>query len=411
MAVTLAGLVVALVLVSVGGGGGGPGAVVAPGPADLHVTLSPAAPVHLASGSTGSPAATGGSPTAAAAPAVPWAATGQSAVSIPALGWSAQSGAEQPVPVASMTKIMTAYLVLADHPLAPGQQGPTLTMSTADAWNYGTDTATDQASVLVQAGEQLSEYQLLEGLLVHSANDFAYILATWDAGSVAAFVAKMNATAAKLGMGATHFADASGYLPGSVSTAADLLRVAGAAMANPVFSQIVREGAVTLPAAGLVSSYTPLLTVPGVVGVKSGFTSAAGGGDVLAYQASVGGAPLVVLAAVTSQEGPTVLAHAGHQALAIAQAAAAQAGVAPVVSAGQRLGRATVTGRPVTLTAARSATLPALASGMVRQHVTLWRRARRRGDRWTVGTASFRLGTETVSVPVVAPAGPHRTGA
>ena len=63
-----------------------------------------------------------------------------------------------------------------------------------------TDLDTTQASVEIQAGEVLTERQALDGMLVHSANDLAYTLACWDAGSVPAFVAKMNATAASLGM-------------------------------------------------------------------------------------------------------------------------------------------------------------------------------------------------------------------
>ena len=67
----------------------------------------------------------------------------------------------------------------------------------------------------VQPGEKLNERQLLDGLLVHSANNLADVLAQWDAGSIPAFVAKMNATATSLGMTHTHYADASGLDPGT----------------------------------------------------------------------------------------------------------------------------------------------------------------------------------------------------
>ncbi len=257
-------------------------------------------------------------------PAMPWPTTGESAVAVPAVGYRAQSGPEHPVPVASMTKVMTAYVVLHDHPLATGANGPDLTISPADAQDFTTDLDTTQASVEIQAGEVLTERQALDGMLVHSANDLAYTLACWDAGSIPAFVAKMNATAATLGMHQTHYADASGYTPHSMSTAADLLKVTSAAMAYPAFAQAVSMPSVTLPVSGTALSYTPLLaggtaSTPGVVGVKSGFTSAAGGGDILAYQTTVAGRPLVALAAVTSQQGPEVLDAAGHMALAIAQ--------------------------------------------------------------------------------------------
>jgi serine-type D-Ala-D-Ala carboxypeptidase (penicillin-binding protein 5/6) len=304
--------------------------------------------------------------------------------------------------VASLTKLMTAYLILKDHPLTAGDQGPQITITTADAQDFATDTVTDQANVELQAGEVLTEYQLLEGLLVHSANDFAYALASWDAGSVTAFVAKMNATATSLSMAQSHFADASGDDPTSKSTAADLLKVASVDIEDPVFAQIVDMTSVTLPLAGVVESYTPLLTIPGVEGVKSGFTSQAGGGDVLAWKATVGGQAVTVLAAAISQEGPTVLPLAGHMALSIAQAAAGSLTSVPVVSAGQVIGHATFDGRRVALTAASSATLIAVGGDTVHGHVTLARHLRAGTRAGTyAGTATFSLGIESVSVPVL----------
>ena len=301
---------------------------------------------------------------AATDPTFPWPTTGQSAVAIPSIGYSSQSGPETPVPVASMTKVMTAYVVLQDHPLAAGTTpGPPITISTADANDYDTDVVSTQANVPLQAGEVLSERQALDGMLVHSANDLAYSLAVWDAGSLPAFLAKMNATAARLGMAETHYVDASGYTPGSVSTAADLLKVASVAMSLPAFAQAVAMPAVTMPVAGIVSTYTPLLPggvtgpTPNVVGVKSGFTSAAGGGDILAYQATVDRRPLLVLAAVTSQEVPTVLHAAGEMALGLAQNAAGDVRSMPVVTAGHRLGTVSDGGAPVPAVATTSASL------------------------------------------------------
>ena len=251
-------------------------------------------------------------------PALPWPAMGEAAVSIPAVGYSADSGPEHPVPVASMTKVMTAYLILRDHPLALGAPGPNITITTGDADNYGTDTVSDQSSIDIDPGEVMTESQLLAGMLVHSANDFAYTLAVWDAGSLPAFVAEMNAEAATLGMTQTHYVDASGFTPGSVSTPDDLLKVTALAMDNPVFAKDVTMPSITLPVAGTISTYTPLLPgsvtgVPGVVGVKSGYTTHAGGGDILAYQSSVDGKPFVTLAAVSSQQGPNVLIASGHR--------------------------------------------------------------------------------------------------
>ena len=249
--------------------------------------------------------------------ALPWPNVGQGAVDVPAIGIDVASGPEQPAAVAGLTKLMTAYVILHDHPLPLGQSGPTITVSQADVDDYNNDTVDDDSNAEVTAGEQISEQQVLSGLLVHSADNYADLLARWDAGSTTAFVAKMNADGAALGMSQSHFSDASGVNPASVSTASDILKAASADMEDPDFAAIVKMPAVTLPVAGTISSYTPLLGIQGVLGVKSGFTTAAGGCDVIAVIREVDGRQVLLLAAVTGQQGPEVLAQAGLHALAL----------------------------------------------------------------------------------------------
>ncbi|MGA3149964.1 MAG: hypothetical protein ABSF33_21195, partial [Acidimicrobiales bacterium] len=180
------------------------------------------------------------------APALPWPTVGQGAVSVPALGYAAQSGPEVPVPIASLTKMANAVVILRDHPLAPGAEGPTITVTQPDVAEYDYDINNDESNIPIQLGEKLTEFQMLEALMNQSANDIAYSLAMWDAGSVPAFVAKMNALAVSLGADHTHYADASGYDPQSVSTAADTLRIAAAGMNIPAFAHVVSLSTVTL---------------------------------------------------------------------------------------------------------------------------------------------------------------------
>lgn len=282
---------------------------------------------------------------AGSAPAPPWPAGVQAAFSVPVLDVNRQSGPEQPVPVASLTKTVTAYIILKDHPLTAEDQGPSLTMTAADVADRDDDNNTDQSNVEVAVGEVLTERQLLEGLLVHSANNFADTLAVWDSGSVAAFVTKMNATAQALGMSQSHFVDASGFSPQSQSTPADLLKVIRLDMQFPVFAQTVTMTSVTLPVAGTVVSATPLLGVPGIVGVKSGFTMAAGGCDVLALLDRVDGQLVVVLAAITGeQQGDQPVAVAGLAALALAKSVAGEVVGVPLVRKGSVLARASLLG-------------------------------------------------------------------
>ena len=129
----------------------------------------------------------------------------------------------------------------------------------------------------IAAGEQLTERQALQALLLPSANNIAAVLARWDAGSVGRFVARMNATARSLGMTHTRYTDPSGYDDATVSTAADQVRIVDRAMSLPVFASIVATPSATLPVAGTVHNTNALLGHDGFVGVKTGSDDAAGG--------------------------------------------------------------------------------------------------------------------------------------
>ena len=243
-------------------------------------------------------------PVPGASPSLPWPAKGQGAIAIPALSYAQQSGPEPPVPIASLTKMTNALVVLRDHPVPAGASGPSITITADDVAEYDTELHNDQSTVPIHTGEVLTELQMLEALLTQSANDMAYSLAMWDAGSIPAFVAKMNALAASLGTTATHYVDASGYDPGSVSTAADVLRVAAAGMADPTFASVVGMSSIDFPGVGTVPNVVSEIGHNGVIGVKSGYTSKAGGCLVLAANRVEGGHTVLVLAAVLGQPTP-----------------------------------------------------------------------------------------------------------
>ncbi|HEX3980023.1 MAG TPA: hypothetical protein VHW93_02315 [Acidimicrobiales bacterium] len=236
------------------------------------------------------------------APGLPWPPTGQAAVAVPALGYAQQSGPETPVPIASLTKMTTAVVILRDHPMAAGASGPSITVTADDVGQYHTDLQQDETNIPLQAGEQLTELQMLEALLNQSANDVAYSLAVWDAGSEPAFVAKMNALAVSLGADGTHYVDASGFDPLSVSTASDTLRIAAAGMAIPAFAAVAGMSTVSLPLVGTVHNIVKEIGTDGVVGVKSGYTSQAAGCMVLAGFRTIAGRSVLVLASALGQQ-------------------------------------------------------------------------------------------------------------
>jgi D-alanyl-D-alanine carboxypeptidase (penicillin-binding protein 5/6) len=205
-----------------------------------------------------------------------WPEYGQAAVQI---GESqVQAGPnQQAAPIASVAKVMTAYLVLRDHPLRPGEDGPTITLTDADVADTDRRREQQESVVPVVAGEQLTELQALQALLLPSANNIAAVLARWHSGSVDRFVARMNATARSLGMTRTRYTDPSGYDDATVSTAADQVRLVDRAMRLPVFASIVATPSATLPVAGTVHNTNRLLEHDGFVGVKTGSDGAAGG--------------------------------------------------------------------------------------------------------------------------------------
>lgn len=332
---------------------------------------------------------------------LPWPATGQAAVAVPAVGIDVPSGPEPPVPVASLTKLMTAYVILHDHPLARDESGPSITVSAADVADYQYDTVSDQSNAAVALGEQLTEKQALSGMLVHSADDFADLLARWDTGSIPTFVDKMNVAATALGMAHSHFADPSGFDTGSQSTASEILKLAALDMANPVFASIVRMSSVTLPVAGTISSYTPLIGLLGIIGVKSGFTDAAGGCDVLAVVRTVHGRPTLLMAAVTGQTGASVLVQAGLHGLALVNALATLVKSTPVLTAGTVVANVHEAGRTVAARAASSAsvlTWPGVTARRTFRPARHLSAGAGRGAR--VGTVVVSLGGQKVMVPV-----------
>lgn len=278
---------------------------------------------------------------AGTAPALAWPQEGQAAVEVQGLGSFGTSGASAPVPIASVAKVMTAYLTLRDHPLAIGQEGFVMTVTPAGAAEAQRRAALGQSTVPVRAGERISERQALQALLLPSANNIAVMLADYQAPSSAAFVARMNAMATRLGMSSTTYTDPSGYQSETVSTAVDQLRLARAAMRDPVFSAIVAERSATIPVAGSVSNYDSLVGEDGYVGVKTGSDRAAGGCLIFAKRVIVGGRRLTVLGVVLGQREGPVIAAALYAARRLGDSAAAALGVHTVLPAGSSVASVT----------------------------------------------------------------------
>lgn len=246
-------------------------------------------------------------PASASAFRMPWPGSGQSAVAVDGRGLLGTSGSvDRPHATASVAKVMDAYQVLLDHPIGVRDSGPTITVLPYEAAAYRAERHSGQTLVAVASGERITERKALEAMLLPSGNNMARILARWDAGSISRFLARENNTAKRLGMSRTHFTDPAGVDSRTVSTAPDLIRLDRAAMAVPTFAQVVGETSARVPVAGTVRNHNRLLGHSGVLGVKTGWTGAAGG--CLMFAARVKGAKShtyhMVYGVVLGQPGP-----------------------------------------------------------------------------------------------------------
>lgn len=325
-------------------------------------------------------------------------AGGAAAVHVKGLGTIASTPNDPPRPIASVTKTMTAYVILKNHPLSQGERGPTVTITQRDVNAYFSAIAQDQSAVPVAVGQVYSQYDMLRLLMIPSANNFAEILAIWDAGSEQAFVAKMNAEAAALGMTSTTYADASGFSERSVSTARDQLILAMAAMEHPVFAEIVSLTEATVPNVGRIVNTNPLLGQEGISGIKTGFTDEAGGCLLFMARRQVGDQTYDIFGIVLGQD-TRLLAFTTSLRLVANVGAGVQS--VPVVSAGTVVGTAeTPWGKTVDLVTAEGARMLLWPGMILESSMTFEKIEPPLASGSPVGSLTVRMGEQVVSIPV-----------
>lgn len=229
-----------------------------------------------------------------------WPAYGSAAVGLTGGDILVTNGPQKSLPIASTAKVLTALSVLAKKPLTPGQQGPIITLTDADVAIYNQYVANDGSVVPVNSGEQITQYQMLEALMLPSANNLADSLAIWAFGSLKDYRSFANSYARQLGLNATQVgSDASGLAPDSTSTARDLVVLGKLAMQNPVLARIVSlSSSDNIPGAGTVKNVNFLLGTSGIVGIKTGNTEQAGGVFLSASTTIVDTKPVTIVTAV-----------------------------------------------------------------------------------------------------------------
>jgi D-alanyl-D-alanine carboxypeptidase (penicillin-binding protein 5/6) len=222
-------------------------------------------------------------------------------------GQPAVSPHEQPVPIASLAKVMTAYLVLKHYPLHAGDSGRGFVVGQSDVVDTETRRREDQSIVDVRAGEQLTERDAVMAILLPSANNIAVLVAGQVAGSVPAFVAEMNHTAHELGMSQTTYTDPSGYDASTVSTALDQLRLAQVVAKDETLAGMMATRSYSLPVAGEVTNTNILLGHDGFVGMKTGSDNAAGGCFMFRSERHLGTGNVTLIGVVLGQQGHNLI--------------------------------------------------------------------------------------------------------
>ncbi|SCK40848.1 D-alanyl-D-alanine carboxypeptidase [Streptomyces sp. ScaeMP-e48] len=232
-----------------------------------------------------------------------WPGQGQSAVMVDGVGSLGSEGAQKPAPIASVAKVMTAYVILQEHPLKGDEEGETIT---ADQKAEDESKNADESTAPLTKGQQLTQRQMLQLLMIPSGNNAARLLARWDAGSEDKFIDKMNDAAKDLGMTDSTYTDPSGLKKTTVSTATDQLKLAQAVMRNDVFRKIVDMPEIEIKGIdGKIYNNNTLLLEPGVSGIKTGSSTPAGGNLLWSANTVVDGKTLWIYGAVMGQQAGT----------------------------------------------------------------------------------------------------------
>lgn len=229
--------------------------------------------------------------------ALRWPGFGQAAIGADGYGLLAAKGSDKPVPIGSVTKVITALAVLKQKPLSPGQQGPTITLNSADVELFNYYYLNNGSVAKVAAGQQITQLQALQALLIPSSNNMADSLAKWAFGSIEVYLKYANDMVKQMGLDNTTVGDTNGFSDTTTSTAADIVNLGIAAIDNPVIAQIVRQPTVQIPVSGTISNTNYMLGKNGVVGIKTGNTEKAGGCYLFASERSISGKQVTLVGA------------------------------------------------------------------------------------------------------------------
>ncbi|MDQ1083768.1 MULTISPECIES: D-alanyl-D-alanine carboxypeptidase family protein [Microbacterium] len=188
-----------------------------------------------------------------------------------AAGAFASSGGNDPRPIASIAKLITALVILDAHPLdGPTDPGPTIAFTEADTDLY--DQFYVQGAVIAKMpdGLTMSLHDSLATMLLPSAANYAVANARWAFGSESAYVRAARSWLSANGLNDTRIVDATGIDDRNTSTPTDLIALGRIAAANPVVASIVGTSSISVEGPGFITNTNDLLGTLGITGMKTG---------------------------------------------------------------------------------------------------------------------------------------------
>lgn len=324
------------------------------------------------------------------------AAIGVGAIGFP--GVLASTGSTEVLPMASISKIITAMTVLERHPLTLVDHGPSIEFTAKDVAYYAQFQAKGATVKPVRAGMVLTQYEVMQAMLLPSASNYTHSLVDWAFESEAAFVAAAGDWIAAHGLTQTVIVEPTGLDPQNRSTVSDLIELGKIALADPVIAEIVATPAVAFAGAGLLENSNEILGTYGIDGIKTGTLPEAGACLLFSADFEVGGHTVTIVGVAL---GGVLHAVQYPQIQALVQTVQSGFREVQLVDAGQPFAEyETIWGATATAVTAESRAV--LVWGDTPISVSV------RSDAVTsaaaatqVGAVTFTVGTEVVEVPLV----------
>ncbi|WP_228023345.1 D-alanyl-D-alanine carboxypeptidase [Streptomyces acidicola] len=239
---------------------------------------------------------------------LPWPGEGQGAMDVTGIGTMDGFGEQTAVPIGSVAKAMTAYVILKEHPLKVGAKGPSVPVDALAEKEGGYSDDGESTLNTVKEGDKLSLQDAIAAIMIPSANNIARLLARWDSGgSEEEFVKKMNAAAKDLGMTNTEYTDPSGLKETTVSTAEDQVKLGNELVKMQALTDLTRLPSWTDPSGKEHRNYNTLVPYDNAIGIKTGSTTKAGGNLLFAATKEVGGETVIVVGAILGQHTAPII--------------------------------------------------------------------------------------------------------